>query len=511
MRRIGLLLLPLVFFAPPVHAATVLYSLAIGYNGVPPQGRATGISELSFADDDALAVHELAKTVARRSIVLALPDRATQTRHSGSSPARPPSLAELRRALAELRADITTATRAGDEASVWFYYSGHGWLDEAGRASLTLADGALSQEVLYREVLPALPGRTVHLLIDACHAEALIRSRDITAETEEVSAARVASASLRAHLGQLPHVGAVMASTSSTQAHEWDEYQTGVFTHELLSGLRGGADVNRDGRVEYSEIAAFLAAANRGVTDPRARLTTLVVAPALYPHAPIMNTRLATSEAHVHGPSRHLGRFQIEDKRGNRLVDLRAEPGFAFDVVVPADEPILLSNDEGEATVVASADQPVRLEDVALGRPQLRVRSAAAESMRRGLFAAAFGPSYYAGYVDNPASPMLPVDLSLAGPAGQAEAPSPRGHRTAAWSALAVGGASLAASGFFSVMAARAYGDFQNADLERTSADARTRYYTYGPAAIGMAAVTVVAGTLAYWLWNRADGSRRTP
>jgi uncharacterized caspase-like protein len=48
-----------------------------------------------------------------------------------------------------------------------------------------------------------------------------------------------------------------MASASNTQAHEWDDYQTGVFTHELLSGLRGGADVNGDGRVEYSEMAAF--------------------------------------------------------------------------------------------------------------------------------------------------------------------------------------------------------------------------------------------------------------
>jgi hypothetical protein len=57
---------------------------------------------LSFADDDALAVHELARTVARRSVVLALPDRATQARYPSSAETRPPSLAELRRALADL-------------------------------------------------------------------------------------------------------------------------------------------------------------------------------------------------------------------------------------------------------------------------------------------------------------------------------------------------------------------------------------------------------------------------
>ena len=142
--------------------------------------------------------------------------------------------------MAELGADIEHATRAGDEVAVWLFYSGHGWLDAEGRTNLTLADGVLSQDMLYNEVLPALPARTVHLIIDACHAEALIRPRDVSADTVEVSASEVASAELRSRLANLPNVGALMASASNTQAHEWDDYQTGVFTHELLSGLRGG-------------------------------------------------------------------------------------------------------------------------------------------------------------------------------------------------------------------------------------------------------------------------------
>jgi hypothetical protein len=504
MKRVGLLFLLLALLSPPARAATVFYSLAIGYNGIPPEAGNSGIGELSFADDDALAVDALARTVTRRSIVLTLPDRGTQARYPRSNEARPPSLVELRRALAELSADIAATTRNGDDAAVWFYYSGHGWLDGAGRASLTLADGALSQDILYNEVLPALPGRPLHLMIDACHAEAMIRSRDVSAETVEVSAAEVASSSLRAQLGKLPHVGALMASTRSTQAHEWDEYQTGVFTHELLSGLRGAADVNRDGRVEYSEIAAFLAAANRGVSDPRGHLATLIVAPALYPRTAIMNTD-APNQAHVLGPSRHLGRLQIEDKRGNRLVDLRAEPGFAFDVVVPADDSILLSSDGGETTLATRAGHAIRLEEVVLGGTPLRTRSAVAEAMRRGLFSAAFGPSYYAGYVDNPASRMVPVDLSVPAIQSEAKSPSSRGH-LAAWSTLAVGGASLAASVFFGIMAARAHTDFENADFERPSADARTRYNNYGAAAIGTAAVTALAGALGYWLWHRDEG-----
>jgi hypothetical protein len=485
-----------------------LFSVAIGYNGTPADRHASGVGELSFADDDALAVHELARTFARRSVVLTLPDRATQARYPSSHEARPPSVAELRRVLAEVGADVVAATRAGDEVSVWFFYSGHGWLNDEGRASLTLADGALSQEMLYEEVLPALPGRTVHLMIDACHAEALIRPRDVTAETVEVSASEVASASLRRRLAQLPNVGAIMASASNTQAHEWDDYQTGVFTHELLSGLRGGADVNGDGRVEYSEIAAFLAAANRQVTDPRARLTTLVVAPRLYPRVGILDTRPARATAHLQGRAHHLGRFQIDDQRGNRLLDLRAESGFVVDLLVPAGEPVLVSNETGEAHILPSADRPTNLEEVVLESGYSRQRGAAAESMRRGLFAAEFGPSYYRGFVDNSDSQVVPVELLPAGVRIAPNPPSRTGQRYAAWLAFGVGGAFLVTSGVFAILAAQAHADFDNTTLERASIAARDRYERYGGVALGAAAAGVVSAALGYWLWTRDTAGR---
>jgi Caspase domain len=503
MKRAAPLILALGLASSQARAATALFSLAIGYNGLPPDARASGVGVLSFADDDALAVHELARTVARRSVVLALPDRATQARYPSSGETRPPSLAELRRALAELGADIKRATSAGDDVTVWLFYSGHGWLDDDGRANLTLVDGALSQEILCDEVLPALPGRTVHLMIDACHAEAMIRPRDVTAQTVEVSASEVASASLRSRLDHLPNVGAIMASTSNTQAHEWDDYQAGVFTHELLSGLRGGADVNGDGRVEYSEMAAFLAAANRQVTDPRARLTTLVVAPKLYPRVAIVDTRGARDVARLQGRAHHLGRFQIDDQRGNRLLDLRAESGFVVDVIVPADEPILLSNERGEATVATSADSPTSLEEVHLETRRTRSRSAVAESMRRGLFAAEFGPSYYEGFVDNADSQMVPVELVPAGVGLAVGHNSRSGHRPAAWSAFAVCAASLVASSVFGALAARAYSDFQDTNFERSSIAARDRYERYGVVTLSAAAVGVLSGALGYWLWNR--------
>jgi hypothetical protein len=95
MRRAALLVLTLGLTAPRAYAATALFSLAIGHNGLPPGPRGSGVGVLSFADDDALAVHELARTVARRSVVLALPDRATQARYPTSADRHPwPNSAE---------------------------------------------------------------------------------------------------------------------------------------------------------------------------------------------------------------------------------------------------------------------------------------------------------------------------------------------------------------------------------------------------------------------------------
>jgi hypothetical protein len=149
---------------------------------------------------------------------------------------------------------------------------------------------------------------------------------------------------------------------------------------------------------------------------------------------------------------------------------------------------------------------------VTLKKGQVRSRSAVAESMRRGLFAAEFGPSYYGGFVDSADKQMVPVDLSPAEVRVEAKHPSRTKYRTAAWSAFAVAGASTVAAGIFAVLAARAHGDFQDTNLERSSIAARDRYEGYGIAALSAAAVGVLSGALGYWLWTRdSAGSDKRP
>jgi hypothetical protein len=219
----------------------------------------------------------------------------------------------------------------------------------------------------------------------------------------------------------------------------------------------------------------------------------------------IVDTRGLRNVARLQGRAHHLGRFQIDDQRGNRLLDLRTEFGFPVDLWVPAGEPILLSNESGETTILARADHPTNLEDVLLEKAPLRARSAMVDAMRRGLFAAEFGPSYYGGFVDSADKQMVPVELSASGVRFAAEVQPRTEHRRAAWSAFAVAGVATVAAGVFAVLAGRAHADFESTNLERPSIAARDRYESYGYAALGTAVVGALSGALGYWLWHHDD------
>ena len=191
---------------------------------------------------------------------------------------------EIARTIDALNASMDAAARAGATPVFVFYYSGHGARDANGEPAFALLGGMLSQTAMHQRVLDKLRSRVVHLVIDACHAEAVVRPRDIEAKTVEIRPEDLIEHLSKASSARYPHVGLVVASSSGAATHEWDLYQSGVFTHEVISGLRGVADVNHDGRVEYGELAAFLTAANREVVDPRARVSSVIQAPAIGAH-----------------------------------------------------------------------------------------------------------------------------------------------------------------------------------------------------------------------------------
>ena len=310
-----LVLLVGVLFAATARAQEPGYALIVGFNGSPAGAGGSAPPPLRFADDDAMAFFELKRELGDRAVVLAAPDVDTRRRYPQTADlAQTPTLDAVDQAMAGFEEQMRADVRNGRSPSFLFFYSGHGVLGADGQAALTLSDGMLTQRLLYERVLDRVPaGVITHLIVDACHAEALARPRDGNAEVVTLSPDDIAAYVSQSLPARYHHVGVAVASSRDGNAHEWDLYQSGVFTHEVISAMRGAADINGDQRVEYSELGAFLAAANREVQDPRARLQAIIRAPVSAPRSPLADLSRARGISRLTRIPASPESFSIED------------------------------------------------------------------------------------------------------------------------------------------------------------------------------------------------------
>jgi len=459
-------------------AAERYFALIVGYNGTPAAPADAAIKTLRYADDDALSFYELEKEAGSDAIVLTIPDSETRRRYpQAADVARPPTAAEIAHAMAALNGRMDAAATAGHTPVFVFFYSGHGSRHQEAEAALTLLDGPLSQSALHEQVLDQAHAQTMHLIIDACHAEAVVRPRDVDAKTADVTPADLVAQLSAATAARYPKVGLVIATSGANPAHEWDLYQSGVFTHEVISGLRGAADVNHDGRIEYSELGAFLNAANREVLDPRARLQSIVQPPAVRAHAALIHLDAhSTAAGWLTAIPSSAGQFFVEDLRGNRIVDGHAERGFSMSVAVPPGEPLFVRNGDREAELLVPSGVQKRFDALSFhGRP-IRARGAMESALEAGLFLMPYGPGYYNGYVDRrdavavTAGPDAGADLAP----GAAEGSSTR--RAVVWTLRGASAGLLASSLVFGGMAWDARSDFDGAATQRQAVDASDRF-----------------------------------
>jgi hypothetical protein len=309
-----------------------------------------------------------------------------------------PTKAQLSNALQTIKAQIQ-ATAGG--ADFIFYYSGHGSVRPPEAPRLALHDTSLTQQVLYDEVIAPLNTHYTHLMIDACHAAAIVRPRGASELTSTPLDAQAIGALWRTNtLARFPHVGALIAASANDETHEWSELSHGVFTHELLSGLRGAADVNSDGRIEYSEIHAFIASANENVSDVRAKPRVSATPPMTNQHAAL--TQLATARgatAWLEGAVARVGRMFIETARGVRLLDVHAEPNHPMRILVPSNEDIFVRTDTEESRVLLAQAETQSLGALRFRQASTKARGSIGQAYASGLFRAQFGPAYYLGFV----------------------------------------------------------------------------------------------------------------
>ena len=156
---------------------------------------------------------------------------------------RQPRVKELEDAIDALRSRVVAAGRStpGGRTEVIFYYSGHA--DEKG---LLLGDDRYSYRSL-RDRLDEVPADVRIAVLDACASGAITRLKGGQLRQPFLVDQ---SANMRGH-------AFLTSSTEAEAAQESDRLRGSYFTHFLVSGLRGAADLSGEGKVTLNEAYQF--------------------------------------------------------------------------------------------------------------------------------------------------------------------------------------------------------------------------------------------------------------
>ena len=148
---------------------------------------------------------------------------------------------DVLRALQEVKGRAAKLQAAGKRVAFLFYFSGHG--DDS---SLHLPRGKLALDQLRRAVAQ-VPGTLRIAVIDACR----------TARTEK-GVRRGPAFALSVDENTPRGMVELRSSSAGEAAQESHKLSGSLFTHYLVSGLRGGADRDGDGQVTLAEAYAHI-------------------------------------------------------------------------------------------------------------------------------------------------------------------------------------------------------------------------------------------------------------
>ena len=154
---------------------------------------------------------------------------------------RDPDLAAFERGLAALGRRVQAASRRGDRLEVLLYYSGHA--DEEG---LLLAGDHLGYQQLLDSLQTAEAAVRIAVL-DACNSGTITR----------IKGGKSKPPFLVDESFDMRGYAFLTSSSADEAAQESDLLEASFFTHYLISGMRGAADVTGDGRVTLHEAYQF--------------------------------------------------------------------------------------------------------------------------------------------------------------------------------------------------------------------------------------------------------------
>jgi len=498
--RTALLVLALLAGVGHAEGQQITYAIVIG-NNAPPR-TAEALQPLRYADDDAVRYFQLFSRVAETRLLVVL-DTQTQRRYPTMAlRAQPPTVDNLRRVVDEFAQRMQWDRNRGDRPVLYFAFSGHGARDDHGQPFLALVDGALTQKMLYDDILAKMPTTFTHLIVDACNAGGVVGVRggffDREANTQAVTTTpdQVEPILQATPLTRYPHIGVILATTLGQEAHEWSAIESGVFTHELVSGMLGAADVNGDLVVEYSEVQAFVASANRDIKDPRAVPRVIARPPQANIRVPLVALKQLQGMRLMRGDASKLGHFHVELDNGQRYLDAHVDSSVV--IAIPDQAIAYLRTAAGEAKLPISG--AIALAQLVLAPGDVSSRGSLEVAYQTQLFSSGYGRQYYQGYVDS----IGAVGVSFPNTTAPVMTPTERRRKRWAVATAGLAGAALVASVVTGALAYDAREDYAHTTLQREAADAASRYQTFLPLSIGTGVLAIAGGVVAWKLWPRS-------
>lgn len=359
------------------------------------------LPDLQYADDDAARYYRLFRAAGADSNVELLTtfDRASTRLYPGlKEAARAATRAELLRAVAKLKRATEAARAKGERVALYFVFAGHGEV-AGGRGHLHLEDARIDGAFIEREIIEKIAADTKHVLLDSCNSFFVINPRKPGGRRWATPKDMALGFSAR-H----PEVGLFLSTNSDEEVFEWSELESGVFSHEVRSGLTGAADVDGNGTITYAELGGFVTQANQGILRENLRPQIYFNGPRGNEQAGLFSTRPLVGRKVTLAPGQ--SRVWARDASGERLLDLHKENG-PLTVTLPdvtAELSIFVQLSASAAnlppTIVehrfAGGPEPIELGDSSGESPRLAARG---DQLFGSLFAAPYGPVAYEGYL----------------------------------------------------------------------------------------------------------------